>query len=49
MLNRDLLQLNNSMNSLSEGLKALELARTLFWLCYNSEIDLQQCMMGWII
>ena len=27
MLNRDLLQLNNSMNSLSEGLKALEFSK----------------------
>ena len=27
MLNRDLLQLNNSMNSLNEGLKALEFSK----------------------
>ena len=49
MLNRELLQLNNSMNSVSEGLKALEFSKNFILAMLQLRNRLQQCLMGWII
>ena len=49
MLSRDLIQLNNSMNSVSEGLKGLEFSKNFILAMLQLRNRLATMCDGWII